>query len=242
MSRAFTLTDFIYAHRGLWSRQATPENTASAFRAAAEHGLGMEFDIRPAADGELMVFHDETLERMAGRPDRIEDLSSRTLCDIRIAGEHPVPTFQQLLDTWPGELPLLTEMKLDGRTDPVEFGRQTGDMLRRHDGLAAAMSFSEAAVRALPADVMRGQLIAPSHKIGRSTFNDVLQRARSDGIDYVAINISDVPGIREQVPADYPIVTWTVRSLDEVRSAVHENVAIIFEHLHPGLVSAYGLS
>jgi len=138
-------------------------------------------------------------------------------------------------------LAMLTEMKLDGRTDPADLGRRTGALLQNYAGRAAAMSFSEEAVRALPSDVMRGQLIGPSHKIGTSEFETILQRALSDGIDYIAINIADVDGIRKRVPEDLPIVCWTVRTLDEVRLAVHENVAIIFEHLAPGLVSAYAL-
>ena len=241
MARRFVLTDFLYAHRGLWSGRATPENTMAAFNAAAQLGLGMEFDIRPASDGEPVVFHDDTLERMAGHPDRIEDLAVSALREVVIAGEHGLPSFSDLLASWPQELPLLTEMKIDGRTDPAAFGRRTGDILSAYPGLAAAMSFSEAAVRALPSDLMRGQLIPPIHSIGAVEFGEILQRALSDGIDYAAINIADVADIRKRVPEDYPVVCWTVRSLDEVRATVHENVAIIFEHLDPALVSAYAM-
>jgi glycerophosphoryl diester phosphodiesterase len=241
MARHFTLTDFLYAHRGLWSGREVPENTMAAFDAAATRGLGMEFDVRPAADGELVVFHDATLERMANQPDRIEDVASGSLRDIIIADAHGVPTFTQLLASWPHHLPLLTEMKLDGRTDPAELGRHTGKLLLEYAGLAAAMSFSEDAVRALPEGLMRGQLIDASHKIGTEAFSGIVDRARSDGIDYIAINISDVDGIRKHVPENYPIVTWTVRTLDEVRLSVHENVAIIFEHLDPRLVTAYAM-
>ncbi|KCZ63779.1 hypothetical protein L53_04610 [Hyphomonas sp. L-53-1-40] len=241
MAQAFTLTDFVYAHRGLWSGHTTPENTMAAFEAAAQYGLGMEFDIRPDLDGNLVVFHDDTLDRLAGRPDRVEDLTSDDLQDIMVAGSHRLPTFERLLAKWPHKLPLLTEMKLDGRTDPADLGRRTGDLLQNYAGRAAAMSFSEDAVRALPSDVTRGQLIGPSHKIGRSEFETILQRALSDEIDYIAINIADVDGIRRHVPENLPVVCWTVRTLDEVRRSVHENVAIIFEHLAPGLVSAYAL-
>ena len=143
MAQAFTLTDFAYAHRGLWSGRKTPENTMAAFDAAAQYGLGMEFDIRPDLDGNLVVFHDDTLDRLAGRPDRVEDLTSDDLQDIMIAGIHGLPTFERLLASWPHKLPLLTEMKLDGRTDPADLGRRTGALLQNYAGRAAAMSFSE---------------------------------------------------------------------------------------------------
>ena len=241
MAKRFVLTDYLYAHRGLWTGLDVPENTQAAFDAASSHGLGMEFDIRPAAGGDPVIHHDETLERLSSQLDRVEDLSLDELRNVRIAKKHDLPSFKNLLASWPHNLPLLTEMKLDGRTDPQEFGRRTGEMLLAYPGLAAAMSFSEQAVRALPQDLMRGQLIGPSHKIGRARFDEVLDRAQTDGIDYVAINVTDVVDIRRRVPNDYPIVCWTVRTLDEVRMAVHENVAIIFEHLYPALVSAYAL-
>ena len=241
MAKRFVLADYLYAHRGLWTGHEAPENTHAAFDAAAKHGLGMEFDIRPASGGDPVIHHDETLERMASRPDRVEDQSIDVLRNVQIAGAYKLPSFGSLLASWRHDLPLLTEMKIDGQTDPQEFGRKTGEMLQTYPGLAAAMSFSEQAVRALPKDVMRGQLIGPSHKIGRERFNEILERALADHIDYVAINITDVDGIRADVPDDYPIVCWTVRTLDEVRIAVHENVAIIFEHLDPALVSAYAL-
>ena len=40
MAQAFTLTDFAYAHRGLWSGRKTPENTMAAFDALSSSGSG----------------------------------------------------------------------------------------------------------------------------------------------------------------------------------------------------------
>ena len=68
-----------FAHRGVV--QAAPENTQDAFQAAVDAGLeGIEIDIRRSADGEIVIVHDETLERLtAGHPVR-----SR-VCNGRIA-------------------------------------------------------------------------------------------------------------------------------------------------------------
>lgn len=53
---------FIYAHRG--SSGEAPENTLAAFRLAAEQGAdGIELDIQMSLDGQLVVIHDETLNR-----------------------------------------------------------------------------------------------------------------------------------------------------------------------------------
>ncbi|HBH43227.1 MAG TPA: hypothetical protein DDY28_02345, partial [Hyphomonas atlantica] len=118
MAKRFVLADYLYAHRGLWTGHEAPENTHAAFDAAAKHGLGMEFDIRPASGGDPVIHHDETLERMASRPDRIEDQSIDVLRNVQIAGAHNLPSFESLLASWHHDLPLLTEMKIDGQTDP----------------------------------------------------------------------------------------------------------------------------
>lgn len=56
-----------YAHRGLHTEDGTvPENSLPAFRAAAEAGYAVEMDVHLTADDQLVVFHDDTLERMCG--------------------------------------------------------------------------------------------------------------------------------------------------------------------------------
>ena len=58
-----------YAHRGLHTEDGTvPENSLPAFRAAAEAGYAVEMDVHLTADDQLVVFHDDTLERMCGVP------------------------------------------------------------------------------------------------------------------------------------------------------------------------------
>ena len=64
MAQRFDLGAFAYAHRGLWLKDGPPENSLAGFRAAAAAGLGVEFDLRPSADSEVMIFHDPLLDRM----------------------------------------------------------------------------------------------------------------------------------------------------------------------------------
>jgi len=53
------------AHRGLHSaRKGIIENTGPAFEAAIAKGYGIECDVRAAADGLPVVFHDERLNRL----------------------------------------------------------------------------------------------------------------------------------------------------------------------------------
>ena len=61
-----------YAHRGLHNDERA-ENSMSAFRAAVDAGYGIELDVRLSKDGRLVVFHDDTLNRVCGREGRVVD-------------------------------------------------------------------------------------------------------------------------------------------------------------------------
>ena len=238
MARHFDLTAFTYAHRGLWSPDGPPENSLAAFKAAAEAGLGIEYDVRPSMSGEAMVFHDAKLSRMTGARGVFEEQDTAALSALRLAGtDEPVPTLADLLDIWPGNLPLLTELKIDGKTDPEAFARTVGDQLSRHIGPAAAMSFDEAAVDALPDVLMRGQLIHPIHRTSEAEFDAKLARALDRKVDYLAVNVADAERAAVSLAGGLPFVVWTIRSMADLRRIRILNGAAIFEHLPVPLAS-----
>jgi glycerophosphoryl diester phosphodiesterase len=90
----------IVAHRGL--QDGVPENTLAAFRHAAARGVRIiELDLRLTRDGQVVVLHDETLDRTTDCSGRLED---RTLDELRACDAgwptHPgerVPTFAAVL-------------------------------------------------------------------------------------------------------------------------------------------------
>ena len=54
----------VWAHRG--ASGYAPENTLDAFRKAVEMGAdGIELDVQMTKDGELVVIHDETIDRVS---------------------------------------------------------------------------------------------------------------------------------------------------------------------------------
>ena len=82
----------IFAHRG--SHAIHPESSEAAYRAAITDGAdGFECDIRLTSDFHLVIWHDSTMERIAGNPARI---SSSTLEELRAIW--PVMTLDELLD------------------------------------------------------------------------------------------------------------------------------------------------
>jgi glycerophosphoryl diester phosphodiesterase len=102
----------IWAHRGDSAHRT--ENTLEAFAAARAAGAdGIELDVMPCRSGELVVFHDETLERLAGRPERIAALSLAELRAVRLAGDGRISTLREVLDAT-GDLEVNVEIKSPG--------------------------------------------------------------------------------------------------------------------------------
>ncbi|MGV4887742.1 glycerophosphodiester phosphodiesterase [Streptomyces viridosporus] len=114
-----------FAHRG--GAADGLENTARQFRRAVEAGYRyIETDVHATRDGRLVAFHDATLDRVTDGAGRIADLLWREVAHARVAGEEPVPLFEELLETFPevrwnvdvkAEPALLPFLELVGRTD-----------------------------------------------------------------------------------------------------------------------------
>lgn len=226
---------FHYAHRGLWTANGAPENSLAAFQAAADAGYGVEFDVRPARDGTPMVFHDATLERMTSLHGRFEDLSQDAFGDDRgklgTSGER-IPRLTDLLNIWPKHLPLLTEIKVDGRTDGPAIAKACSKLLRLHRGLFTIMSFDEATVRAVPEGDTAGQLLLSISQTSRSDFSAKLARAAADRPNYACVWHEDAPVAKNILGDALPLFVYTSRSVNEHSKVVetsHE-IGIIFEH------------
>ncbi|XUL86811.1 glycerophosphodiester phosphodiesterase [Streptomyces galilaeus] len=89
-----------FAHRG--GAADGLENTVFQFRRAVELGYRyIETDVHATADGKLVAFHDETLDRVTDGAGRIADLFWSDVSQARVAGREPVPLFEELLETFP---------------------------------------------------------------------------------------------------------------------------------------------
>lgn len=92
------MTAFTGAHRGLSSEH--PENTVQAFRAAAAAGFpAFELDVRMTRDEEVVVLHDEGLERTTGASGRVADMLYDEVRSYDTGGG-PVPRLDDLLSTF----------------------------------------------------------------------------------------------------------------------------------------------
>ncbi|MEL6826836.1 MAG: glycerophosphodiester phosphodiesterase family protein [Pseudomonadota bacterium] len=239
MAERFDPSAYAYAHRGLWTTGGLPENSLAAFLAAAEHGLGIEFDVRPSADGIPVIFHDPVLDRTTEQTGAVESRISAELTEISLIGGGAIITLETLLEAWPATTPLLCEMKVDGATDSARFARTVADLMMRHTGPAAMMSFCTEAVAATPEHVQRGQLILPSSMSGATD----LAATAVTKVDYLACHTSDAadPGL-QAARSTLPLITWTVKDTDacEALSAITDSQ--IFEGFDPALAKRHILN
>lgn len=120
------------AHRGLHTAAAS-ENSLTAFKDAMEAGYAIEFDLRLSSDGEIMVIHDNSLQRVCGRPGKVSELTAAELADYTLYAGGSIPTFRETLEQVQGRSPLLIELK------PASNSHELADkMIPILDGYAAA--------------------------------------------------------------------------------------------------------
>ncbi|QVQ52534.1 glycerophosphodiester phosphodiesterase [Spiractinospora alimapuensis] len=110
MNRHFldTPTPFGLAHRGGWVPDAggqpnrALENTPAAFQHALDLGYThLETDVRVTRDGEVLAFHDATLDRATDRSGVIAELTYSEVARARVGGGESVPRLEDLLGAWP---------------------------------------------------------------------------------------------------------------------------------------------
>ena len=151
------------AHRGLHSEdKSVPENSLEAFRLAAKAGYGIELDVQLTKDGQVVVFHDDTLDRVCGVNARVDEKTYDELKLLRLCGtEQRIPLFSEVLEVVNGRGPLLVELKNGKRNR--ELCEKTYALLSDYRGEVCIESFNPMIVRWFKfhgRDLLRGQLAA----------------------------------------------------------------------------------
>jgi len=238
------------AHRGLHERgKGRVENTAPAFRAAIERGYGIECDLQAAGDDAPMVFHDAKVERLMDAAGPIRSYTARQLSALHYASsQERMLRFAELLELVDGRVPLLVEVKGEGRKLRAAFLANVAMLARRYKGPIALMSFDRNIVSALgerAARVPRGAVV------GSKQFLSGLWRKRANaggqagtrifgtpaaGISFLAVDVRLVAAARRSFirhGCELPLFTWTVRTPRQRATAARWADAPIFEGYEP---------
>jgi glycerophosphoryl diester phosphodiesterase len=118
-----------YAHRG--ASEYYPENTMISFKKGLEMGAnGIETDVQVTKDGVLVLFHDDTLDRVTGKSGCIADYTYKELLEFDVKKNDltaKIITFEDFLAEFgKKELTFAIELKVKG------VAKQTADMIYKY--------------------------------------------------------------------------------------------------------------
>ena len=233
-----------YAHRGLYDNNAgIPENSLPAFRAAAEKGYGVELDVQLSSDGYVVVFHDDTLDRVCGVHGNVADYPLAELQQMKLLDtEEVMPLFTDVLDVLSrGAGPLIVELKYAPNWKPLS--EKTRQMLAAYSGPACIESFHPSIVRYFrqeDPERVRGQLAQAARAYGSST-----PKLYAFAVSRVLTNVATRPDFIAYGLGPKPVsarlcgwlgamkVCWTARGAENHARRMKENDAVIFEHYRP---------
>lgn len=235
------LTAVPYAHRGLHDPAGElPENSLPAFEAAVERGFGIELDVHLTGDGHVVVTHDDDLVRVTGRG---LSVAASPLADVVALPlgrtDERIPTLDQVLDLVAGRVPVMVEIKNTRRqAGPLEAA--VAAVLDRAPEAVCVASFNPRTVgwfaRHRPA-VVRGQTASSFADVAAPwlarRFLASMAANRWTRPHFVSYELSALPNpwCDRWRASGGALVTWTVRSPQDVVKARAVADTAIFEHV-----------
>ena len=240
------LTGTPIAHRGLHDA-ALPENSLAAFRAAIKAGYAIETDVRFTKDKQLVVFHDDTVDRMTDGAGSVASFSAADLAALRLGGtQERIPLFSQFLEEVAGKAPVLLEIK----DMPGVSGEKIAEAIARaaeHTPLVyAVQSFQPAYVKAYKTrcPAVACGILASGEKLTKANFHgSFFWRIKAHVIKNMSLNRFIKPDFISYRAEDMPCkqtarfcgvkLAWTVRSEAEAARLRPYADNIIFEGFLP---------
>ena len=236
------------AHRGLHDRAVGIfENTLSAAEATMAAGYAIECDVQDTADGEAIVFHDFTLDRLTPERGPVRGRRATELTEVAIGGtQDRIPTLSTFLDRIAGRVPLVIEVKsrFDG---DLTLTRRTVEIVSAYDGPVALKSFDPAvvtAVRRLAPNIPRGIVAESSYehpewnKLYAETKHALANLLHFEETlpDFLSWRVGDLPCAAPflcRTLAGLPVMTWTVRTEEDRQRAASHADQMVFEGFRP---------
>ena len=119
------------AHRGL--APGYPENTLAAFRQAIKLGAEvLEIDLRGTKDGEVVILHDETLERTTNGNGKVTDMTLAELKQLDAGKGERIPTYEEVLQLVGGTG---VKLLLDIKESPALNKKRIVELTEKHNAV-----------------------------------------------------------------------------------------------------------
>jgi glycerophosphoryl diester phosphodiesterase len=236
------------AHRGLHDAlNGIIENSISAAKAAIAHNYSIECDVQLTKDGEAVVFHDFTLERLTNAKGAVIDHSAQDLCVLSLEqSADKISTLEQFIKIIAGKTPLIIEIKSPFNGD-LRLTHRVAQIVKNHPTHIAVKSFDPACIaelRRITPTIPRG-IIGMSHyehnefaHISEDHKNDLinlhhLRDTMPDFISWHVHHLENLAAILKKNELTLPIMAWTVRTNTDRLIAQKHADQIIFESFMP---------
>lgn len=142
----------IIGHRGASAH--APENALAAFKLAMEQGAdGIELDVKRCASGDVVVMHDETVDRTTNGKGKVHELTLDQLRQLDAGNGERVPTLDEVLDlTASAAKPVLVNIEVTNYFTPKDgLEPLVVEVVKRHNCQSRIVysSFNPLTVRTL---------------------------------------------------------------------------------------------
>lgn len=205
-------------HRG--AKGYEPENTLCSFKKAIELGADMiEFDVHVCKSGEIVVIHDEDVNRTTNGKGKVTDKSLAELKELNAGKGAKIPTLEEVLDCFEGRIKLDIELK------GYNCATRVADMIDVHVK-TRGLDRSEILVTSFEHDTLLMQFheASPETPIGLLFWKVpeyFAEKAAEMGAAYVALYHKNTTKkvVKKAHNRGLKVVVWTVNKPEEIERA-----------------------
>ena len=208
----------IIGHRGAMGYIA--ENTLPSFEKAIDLGAnGVEIDVFRCASGELVVFHDKTLEKLTNATGYIEALDIDSIQKIEVLEGYTIPTLNEVLDLIKGRI--FVNIELKGSQTAIKTNKILINYLKNK-----VWSSDKFLISSFDWDELKiFRKVNQKVPVAVITEDDPLDaipvalelNAVAINPDYKTLNSFNIKKIKEK---EFKIYTWTVNEIDDINMMI----------------------
>ncbi|PKQ43682.1 glycerophosphodiester phosphodiesterase [Confluentibacter flavum] len=201
-------------HRG--AKGHSPENTLESIKKALQLGVdGIEIDVHRCASGELVVFHDFTLDRMTNTSGEISKFTLKQLKKVEVKGHTQIPTLSEVMAFVNNKCLLNIELK--GQDTPKETSRLIDFYIEKK-----GWDYSNIIVSSFQKDLLetvyKTNSNIPLGVITDTNLEEAVNFAKTINAysihpDYTLLTQEIVANLKEQ----FKVFTWTVNNLKPIK-------------------------
>ena len=213
------LKETIIAHRGVHNEKDIIENSLEAFKKAVNKNYIIELDVHFLKDGEVVVFHDDNIERMTGINKNLKDCTYDEIRNIKLLNKNTyIPKFSDVLKLVDGKVPILIELKNDNKVGLLESSLV--QILKKYNGKYAVQSFNPLSIMWFKnnyPNIIRGQLVCKFKNKKMDNIKKFILKTMFFNIitnpDFISHSVDDL-SYKEvnKIKKNKFILGWTVRN------------------------------